>query len=282
MTPRRRYPCDLTDAQWQLIEPFVSAWRATRAGGRTPTTDLREVVNAILYVTRTGIAWRYLPHDFPPHTTVYDYFTAWESDGIAEQIHAALREQVRRRKGRRVLPSAAVIDAQSVKASPNAPETTQGYDAGKRIKGRKRHIATDTLGLLLVVLITAASVQDSTGGKQVLDHLHAHFPGVSKVWADGGYKNGAVAHGAALGIDVELVQRDPQVKGFAVQPRRWIVEQTLGILARYRRLHRDYETHPERSRAMVHWAMIGTLSHRLTGTPVRFRRNTLPKQDASA
>lgn len=279
---RRRYPSDLTDAQWALIEPLLLAWRKDRAGGRPPTTDLREVVNAVLYVARTSIGWRYLPHDFPPHTTVYDYFTAWERDGTAEEVHNTLRDEVRRRKGRRVLPTAAVIDAQTVKASSNTPEATQGYDFAKKTKGRKRHIATDTLGLLLVVIVTAASVQDSVGGKGVLDELRARFPDITKAWADGGYKNGAVGHAHTLGIDLELVNRDPDTKGFAVLPKRWVVEQTFGILARYRRLHRDYETRPERSRAMIHWAMTNTLARRLVGPKVRFRQITHPKPDAEA
>ncbi|WP_442819805.1 IS5 family transposase (plasmid) [Streptomyces sp. NBC_00841] len=187
MTERRAYPSDLKDDQWELIEPLLLAWRAARAEGREPTTDLREVVNAVLYVARTGVAWRYLPHDFPPHTTVYGYFRAWEADGTAEEIHDTLREQLRRKKGRRILPTAAVIDAQTAKASPNAPESTQGYDGGKRIKGRKRHIATDTLGLLLVLIITAAGVHAELLGRNLRAAgddivLHGHLCGRAPCW----------------------------------------------------------------------------------------------------
>jgi transposase len=282
VTERRRYPSDLKDDQWELIEPMLLEWRRTRAEGRVPTTELREVVNAILYVARTGIAWRYLPHDFPPHTTVYGYFKEWERDGTTEQIHDTLRDQLRVKKGRRILPTAAIIDAQSIKASPNAPEDSQGFDGGKRVKGRKRHIATDTLGLLLVLIVTAAGVQDSAGGKQVLDHLAERWPTVTKAWVDAGYNNGVVKHGTALDIDVEVVRRNKEQKGFVVQPIRWRVEQTFGIMSRYRRLHRDYEELPDRSRSMIHWAMVNSMTTRLTATPDRTGQYLRPKPLAAA
>ncbi|MFD7736227.1 IS5 family transposase [Kitasatospora phosalacinea] len=282
MTERRRYPSDLKDDQWQLIEQMLLRWRAARAEGREPTTGLREVVDAILYVARTGIAWRYLPHDFPPHTTVYGYFKEWERDGTTERIHDTLRDQLRAKKGRRVLPTAAVIDAQSVKASPNAPADSQGFDGGKKVKGRKRHIATDTLGLLLVLIVTAACVQDSAGGKQVLDALADRWPSVTKAWVDAGYNNGVVKHGAALAVDVEVVTRDKERKGFVLQPIRWRVEQTFGIMSRYRRLHRDYEELPDRSRSMIHWAMVNSMTTRLTASPDRTGQYLRPKPLAAA
>jgi transposase len=145
--------------------------------------DLREIVNAILYVNRTGIPWEYLPHDFPPYKTVYDYFAKWEADGTTQQVHDLLRDRTRRFHGRRAEPTAAVVDAQSVKTSANVAETSQGIDAGKKIKGRQRHLITDTLGLVLAVLVTAANVHDTTGGKLLLDDLAAAHPSVSKVWA---------------------------------------------------------------------------------------------------
>lgn len=282
VTERRAYPSGLKDDQWELVEPLLLEWRAARAEGRVPTTDLREVVNAILYVARTGIAWRYLPHDLPPHTTVYGYFQAWETDGTAEEIHNTLREQLRKKKGRRILPTAAVIDAQSVKASPNAPDTTQGYDGGKKVKGRKRHIATDTLGLLLVLIITAAGVQDTNGGKLVADELAAKLPTVTKAWVDAGYKAKMIAHASDLGIDVEVVSRDAEQKGFVVQKIRWRVEQTFGIMSRYRRLHRDYEALPVRSWSMIHWAMVNSMTHRLTADPTKVGQYLRPKPPARA
>lgn len=280
MSFRSAYRSDLSDAQWALIEPTLTAWRAARRGPGVAARkhDLREIVNAILYVCRTGIAWEYLPHDFPPYKTVYDYYAKWEADGTTETLHDLLRQRVRGAQGRAAAPTAAVIDAQSVKTSCNVGESSQGIDAAKKIKGRKRHIATDVMGLLLVVVVTAASVQDSVGGQQVLDHLAATHPDVSATWVDGGYNNTVIRHGAQRGIRVEVVQR-PTAKGFHVLPRRWVVERTLGWLMQHRRLVRDYEALPQRSRTMVHWAMANKMSRDLTGESTQTWRNDPPKTD---
>ena len=269
MTSRRSYRTDLSDARWALIEPVLAAWRAARAeaglGLSEPVHDLREIVNAILYVNRAGIAWEYLPHDLPPYKTVYDYYAKWAEDGTTESIHDTLRGQVRTAAGRSEEPSAAIMDAQPVRTSGNVPESSQGIDAGKKIKGRKRHIATDTLGLLLVVLVTAASVQDTTGGRDVIDTLAARHPGVVKAWAGSGYQRSVIELGAARGIDVQVVRKNPGQKGFTPLPKRWAVERTFGWWMLHRRLARDYETLPERSETMIYWAMIDYMSRRLTG-----------------
>jgi len=257
VNPRKPYRTDLSDARWALIAPILTRWREQRAGlgiGQ-PLHDLREIVNAILYVNRTGMAWEYLPHDFPPYKTVYDYYAKWEADGTTEAIHDALRRRVRAAAGRAGEPTAAILDAQSVKTSSNVPEDSQGIDAGKKIKGTKRHIATDTLGLLLVILITAASVQDTTGGRDLIGELAAGHPSVVKAWVDSGYKRSVADQGARHGIDVEVVTKDPGKKGFH-PTLRWPVERTFGWLMLHRRLARDYETRPERSRTMIHWAMF--------------------------
>jgi transposase len=280
VSSRRAYRSDLSDARWALIEPVLSAWRQARAeaglGLLVPVHDLREIVNAILYVNRTGIAWEYLPHDFPPCKTVYDYYAKWEADGTTEAIHGLLRRRVREQAGRSPEPTAAIIDARVVKTSSNAPEATQGYDAGKRTKGRKQHIATDTLGLLLAIVITAASVQDTNGGKDVTSQLAARHPAVTAGWADSGYKAGFLAHAADVGITFRIVPKEPGQKGFAPLPRRWAVERTFGWLVLHRRLVRDYETLPERSATMIYWAMIDNMSKRLTG------ENTPTWRDAPA
>lgn len=269
MTPRRAYRSDLSDARWALIEPILAAWRAARAeaglGLSEPVGDLREIVNAILYVNRTGIAWEYLPHDFPPCKTVYDYYAKWEKDGTTEAIHGELRRKVRRAAGRSEQPAAAIVDAQSIRTSANVAESSQGIDAAKKIKGRKRHIATGTLGLLLVLLVTAASVPDTTGGRDIPDELAARHPAVVKAWAGSGYKRSVTERGAAHGIDVQVVSKDPGQKGFAPLPNRWAVERTFGWWMLHRRLARDYETLPERSATMIYWAMIDNISRRLTG-----------------
>jgi transposase len=279
VTRRRAYPSDLTDAQWALVAPLLPPRPASI---NPPTYDLREIVNAIVYVARSGIPWRYLPHDLPAPSTVYEYFARWEADGTIERIHEALRAEVRRRKGRRVLPSAAVLDSQTVKVAGGVPGDTVGYDGAKKTKGRKRHIATDTLGLLLVLLVTAASVADSVGGRQVLDQLRTRQPDVVKAWADGGYNVEVVRHGARQGIEVEIVQRDPAVKGFAVLPKRWVVERTFGWFVQHRRLVRDYEALPERSRAMILWSMTDTMLRRLTRIVHRPLQNLSPNQDRAA
>ena len=275
---RRPYRTDLSDARWVLIEPMLSAWRGARVGlGISPIQhDLREIVNAILYVNRTGIPWEYLPHDFPPFKTVHGYFALWEKEGLTEVIHDALRGKVRQAAGRDAEPTAAILDAQTVKTSSNVPEQSQGIDAGKKIKGTKRHVATDVLGLLLVVLVTAASVHDTAGGRVVVEQVAQHHPQVTVAWADSGYKQSVIDTGAAYGIDVHVVTKDPQQRGFVPQRKRWAVERTFGWLMLHRRLVRDYETNPRRSRAMIHWAMIDNMSRRLTGESTSSWRDDLP------
>ncbi len=209
MTERAAYPSDLSDARWTLIAPRLTAWRQARTdagvGGRTAGHDLREIFNAILYVNRTGIAWRYLPHDFPPWQTVYGYFTAWTAEGLFAQLNYDLTGLARTKAGRRAEPSAGVIDTQSVKTSTNAPRATQGVDAGKKIVGRKRGIITDTLGLLLAVIVTAASASDNTIGINLLDQAKATHPTLAKTWVDAGFKKTVIELGATLGVDVETV-----------------------------------------------------------------------------
>ncbi|MCZ4103616.1 IS5 family transposase [Streptomyces sp. So13.3] len=266
---RSAYLSDLTDACWALMEPTMTAWRAERQktslglGGQV--TDLREVMNAILYVNHTGIPWRYLPHDFPPPSTVFSYFSTWTADGTIENLGVRLRRRVREQVGRTAEPTACVIDAQSVKTAHSVPSSTQGIDAGKKIVGRKRSIVVDTLGLLLLVTVTAASVSDNDAGKQLLTRIAVAHPTITKAWVDTGYKTRAIERGAALGIDVDVVPRNTQVKGFSVVPRRWVVERTFGWIMMHRRLARDYETKPAHSESMIRLAMISNLLKRATG-----------------
>lgn len=265
---RPAYPSDLTDQRWELIEPIVAAWRAERAARaldiNAPVHDLRQIVNAILYVNRTGCQWAYLPHDFPPHQTVYYYYAAWQKDGTTARIHEALRVARRKQAGRSLRPHAAIADAQSVKTSANVSEADQGIDAGKKIKGRKRHIVTDFLGLVLAVVVTAASVSDTAGGRELVDRITADHPSVSTLLVDNGYQTSVAERGEAAGIDVIVTQKPNGVKGF--QPTaRWAVERTFGWFMQHRRLARDYETLPERAEAQIHWSMIDLMSKRLTG-----------------
>ncbi|MCA1698475.1 MAG: IS5 family transposase [Actinobacteria bacterium] len=268
MSTRRRYPTDLTDRQWALVEPLLPAPPRGPAG-RKPKHDKREVVNAILYQARAGGAWRMLPGDLPPWQTVYGYFRDWRADGTLDRLHDALREQVRTKQEKRnPEPSAGIVDSQSVKGADTVSAESRGYDAGKKINGRKRHIVVDTIGLLLVVMVTAASVQDRDGGRGILKALAGALGSVCHVFADGGYRGQLVAIAkSAWGIVVEVVKKPPDQRGFAVLPRRWVVERTFSWLMRFRRLARDYERLPETHEAIVKWAMVAIMLNRLAPTP---------------
>ena len=257
--PRKPYPSDLTDVQWQLLEPLLPP---ALGGGRHRSTDLREVLNAIFYVVKNGCGWRALPHDFPPEGTVRDYLHTWRRRGVWSQIQDVLRRQVRCQAGRDEEPSAAVIDSQSVKATRTSG--TRGYDAGKKIKGIKRHIVVDTLGLLLVVVVHTAALQDRDGAKLVLEKAHGRFPRLSLLWADGGYAGKLIGWvQGACGWLLQIVKRNDDVSGFVLLPRRWVVERTFGWISQYRRLSKDYEFDPQTSETMIEVAMIHLMLHRL-------------------
>ena len=270
------YPSDLTDAQWELIAAMVEP----RPSGRPATHSRRRIVDAILYLNRTGCSWRQLPHDFPPWETVYWYFKIWNEDGVTDRIHDALRAAVRDAAGRDPMASAGIVDAQSVKGADTVGSTSRGYDAGKKVNGRKRHVVVDTLGLLIVVLVTAASVQDRDGGRRVLDHARMAMPSIALVWADGGYAGQLVAWvKQRCRIVLEIVRKPEGQPTFEVLPRRWVVERTLAWLYRWRRLDRDYERLTAHSEAMVRWAMIGLMARRLA--PPRGRRPWQPAPAAT-
>lgn len=261
----RRYPSDTTDAQWAVIDPLLPdpAWLAGK-GGRREVHCRRQIVDAIFYVADNGIKWRALPVDFPPWSTVYNYFTAWEAAGVTQDVLDGLRDRVRLREGRAAAPSAAVIDSASVRAAETVGAASRGYDAGKKINGRKRHIAVDTLGLLLCVLVTAASVQDRDGARPLLERLTTSCRRIRLVWADGGYAGQLVAWAAQrLRLRLQIVKRSDDASGFVVLPRRWVVERTLAWIARHRRCVRDYERLPTHHEAMVRWSMIRITSQRL-------------------
>ncbi|WP_084959969.1 IS5 family transposase [Thermoactinospora rubra] len=267
MTERKPYPSDLTDAQWALIEPVLTAWKAAHpsVSGHEGNYELREIVNAIRYQGRTGVQWDFLPHDLPPKSATYYYFGKWRDDGTDKTIHDLLRWHLREKKGRLADPSLVVLDTQSLHVGAGVPTATTGRDAAKKVPGRKRGLAVDVLGLVVAVVMLAASAHDNTAGIALLDRVAtATESSVTKALADQGFKNAVVAHGADLGIDVEIIERNPADKGFVPQPKRWVVEQTYGILMFHRRLVRDYEHHPASSESRVYWAMTDVMSRRLT------------------
>jgi transposase len=260
------YPSSsLTDAQWDLLEPLLPPPGNTGGrGGRPEKHDRRRVLDAIFYLVRGGIAWAALPAKFPPAKTVYGIFRRWARAGAWARMHDALRDRARVRAGRHPNPTAAVIDSASVRGADTVPTRSRGYDAGKRVNGRKRHLAVDTSGLLLAVVVTIAGIQDRDGAHRLLAALRAKFSTVGLVWADGGYTGRLVDWAkAVLAFTVTIVKRTDDLAGFRVIPRRWVVERTLAWISKHRRCVRDYETLPEHAEAMVYIAMIMTMSRRL-------------------
>jgi putative transposase len=260
------YPSDLTDEEWNQITSLVPAPKSGKGKrGRPIKLDRRTLVNAIFYVDRTGCAWRYLPKDFGPWQTVYGYFRQWSQDWTWTFIHDTVRDWLRKTEGRNVAPTAAIIDSQSVKTGDQAGK--RGYDAGKKIKGRKRHVAVDTLGLVLTLLITSAAVQDRDAAKTLVGSLVKTFGRLQIIWADGGYLGALVQWVKALRpfgrLRLEIVRRSDQARGFKILPKRWIVERTFGWLSKSRRLCRDYEVRLDHSEAMIRICMIRLMIKRL-------------------
>src|SRR5262245_22476853 len=256
---RKRYPSDLTDAQWEVIEPLLPP---AKRGGRPRKVDLREVVNALFYQARTGCQWDFLPHDLLPKSTVWDYFVAWQGDGTLQKVVDALRGQVRKARGREETPSAAAIDTQSVKTSEMGGPS--GYDGHKRIDGRKRHIVVDTLGLLMAVAVTTANLDDGTHAPKVLAKLTTEkFPRLEVVYGDHKYINHTLdrwlqVSGARFRIEVKMKPEDSQ--GFKPIRIRWVVERTHAWLGRCRRLTKDHEYNVAHSEA---WVQISAIQQML-------------------
>jgi len=260
-----RYPSDLTDAEWQLIKPLIPP--AKRGGGKR-TVNMREVVNGVMYVLSTGCQWRYIPKDLPPRSTVNGYFCLWGWNGTLQKIHHTLYMKCREQAEREASPTACVIDSQSVKSAEKRGSFVDphGFDAGKLIKGKKRHLLVDTLGLVLHVLVTAANVQDRDGGVLLLSTLFGQFPFLRKVFADSAYTGPVFCEGATTAIRslvVEIVRRADHAKGFVVEPKRWIVERSIGWLNRCRRLAKDWENRNHNALAFLHLASIRLMLRKL-------------------
>ena len=261
---RLRYPSDLTDEEWALVEPLIAP---AKRGGRRRTVVVREVVNGVMYVLSTGCQWRYLPKDLPPKSTVHDYLTRWNCDGTLERIHHTLYVQCREAAGRAASPTACVIDSQSVKsAEKGGPGSIHPAMMRARIKGKKRHILVDTLGLLLHAIVHPADIQDRDGGVLVLSTLFGAYPFLLKLFADAAYQGPRFAQTVAKhlpGLAVEIVKRSDKAKGFEVLPMRWVVERTLAWLNRCRRLAKDFENLTYNALAFLRLASIRLMLRRL-------------------
>lgn len=266
------YDSSLIDAQWELLQPLLPQ-PDRRRGGRPRIHPPRLVIDTILYVLTTGCPWRAVPHDLAPWWVAYRWFATWTADGTWTRIHDILRDRLRIADGRDPQPSAGVLDSQSIKTSHGGEAI--GYDAGKRTRGRKRHLLVDTNGLVLKALVHSASLQDRHGAKRVLSGITERYPRLGLIWVDGGYVNSVdtslVGWAATEGIEMVAVPRNADVRGFQVLPRRWVVERTFAWLTRCRRLARDYERKTAHSEAMIQVASIRLMLARLAGQDVKPR-----------
>lgn len=267
---RRGYPSDLTDREWAIIERILNELDPYTKG-RPRECDMRQVLNAIFYINKTGCQWRYLPNDFPPYVNVNYYYNKWTKDGTLEAINQALRQQLRQKGGRNPDPTGAIVDSQSVKGTPESQEDS-GFDGGKLIKGRKRHLLVDTIGYIVAVWVHAANMFDGRAARRLLAHALDTVGSIRILWADSAYAGADLAKWLVeqYGCTLEVVKKPGGVRGFHVLPRRWVVERTFAWLGRSRRLSKDYERNPKSSEAQVYVASARLLIRQLTDNQISY------------
>jgi putative transposase len=274
LQPGQKYPSDLTDEEWEILKEIVEEIEPYTTG-RPRTEDLRQIFNAIFYINKTGCPWRYLPNDFPSYKNVNYYYNKWTDNQFFEKANTELRQRLRIKKGRDPDPTGAIIDSQSVKGTPESG-IESGFDGGKLVKGRKRHIVTDTMGCLLVVWVHAANIFDGKAAYEVIARLFELLQSVKIIWADGAY-NGYELYAWVLAqfeCVLQIVRKQEGVKGFHVLPRRWVVERTFAWLGRSRRLSKDYERKPTSSEAQVYLASGRLLLRQITDNQIPYKIET--------
>ena len=267
-----RYPSDLIDEEWEILQSIFEKLEPYTTG-RPRKTELREILNAIFYLNKTGCPWRYLPKDFPSYKLVNYYYNKWTDNGLLEEINTLLRQHLREKKSRNPDPTGAVIDSQSVKGTPES-YIESGFDGGKLVKGRKRHIVVDTMGCLIVVWVHAANIFDGKAAHQVITNLFLLLETINKIWADSAYSGAELFNWvfARFGCVLEVVRKEKGLKGFHVLPRRWVVERTFAWLIRSRRLNKDYERKPTSSEAQVYLASSRLLLRQICNNQTPYKK----------
>ena len=266
-----RYPSDLIDEEWEIIETIISDLDPYTTG-RPRTTDLREIMNAIFYINKTGCPWRYLPKDFPSYKLVNYYYNKWTDNGMLEKINTALRHRLREKRGHNQDPTGAIIDSQSVKGTPES-YIDSGFDGGKLVKGRKRHIVVDTMGCVIVVWVHAANIFDGKAARWIIEYLFSLLHTIKIIWADSAYSGAELFDWvfSQFNCVLEVVRKEKGIKGFHVLPRRWIVERTFAWLIRSRRLNKDYERKPSSSKAQVYLASCRLLLRQICNNQTPYK-----------
>ena len=266
-----RYPSDLIDEEWEIIETIISDLDPYTTG-RPRTTDLREIMNAIFYINKTGCPWRYLPKDFPSYKLVNYYYNKWTDNGMLEKINTALRHRLREKRGHNQDPTGAIIDSQSVKGTPES-YIDSGFDGGKLVKGRKRHIVVDTMGCVIVVWVHAANIFDGKAARWIIEYLFSLLHTIKIIWADSAYSGAELFDWVVSQFNcvLEVVRKEKGIQGFHVLPRRWVVERTFAWLIRSRRLNKDYERKPSSSKAQVYLASCRLLLRQICNNQTPYK-----------